>query len=278
MNTLYKNAENKAVAVKGRSFIYREIGPRGGTPLIMLHHLTAVLDDWDPAIIDELAKTHHVIAFDNAGVGGSEGKTPDSVAEMAKDAEAFIDALGLNKVDLFGFSLGGFVAQVIAQERPALVRKMILAGTSPTGGEGISKMGEVLQNALHRAQKEQKHPKHFLFFSPSEASQKAANEFLARLSERKDNLDKPVSNETIHAQVVAITKWGLMDSTPLTSITQPTLVVNGDEDVMAPITGSVSLFKKLPNAKLSIFPDSGHGGIFQYRQEFVQQARDFLEH
>ena len=277
MNSPYKNAENKKIEVKGRSFVYREVGPRGGIPVIMLHHLTAVLDDWDPAIIDGFSKTRHVIAFDNAGVGGSEGKTPDSVAEMAKDAEAFIDSLGLEKVDLFGYSLGGFVAQVIAQERPALVRKMILAGTSPTGGEGISKMGEVLKNALQRAQKEQKHPKHFLFFSPSEASQKAANGFLARLSERKDNLDKPVSNETVTAQVVAITKWGMLDSTSLASVTQPTLVVNGDEDVMAPITGSVALFKKLPNAKLSIFPDAGHGGIFQYRQEFVQQARDFLE-
>ena len=278
MSTSYKSSENKKIKVKGQSFVYREVGPKGGIPIIMLHHLTAVLDDWDPTIIDGLAKNHHVIAFDNAGVGSSEGKTPDSVAEMAKDAEAFIDSLGLKKVDLLGYSLGGFIAQVIAENRPELVRRLILAGTGPSGGEGISNIGAVLQNSFQKAETEQKHPKHFLFFSPSQTSQKAADAFLERLEERTADLDGAVSNETIQAQVKAITVWGSSpEASKTTVIKQPALVVNGDEDIMVPTINSVSLFEKLPNAKLSIFPDAGHGAIFQYNNEFVEQVLRFLE-
>jgi len=278
MSTSYKSSENKKIKVKGQSFVYREVGPKGGIPIIMLHHLTAVLDDWDPTIIDGLAKNHHVIAFDNAGVGSSEGKTPDSVAEMAKDAEAFIDSLGLKKVDLLGYSLGGFIAQVIAENRPELVRRLILAGTGPSGGEGISNIGAVLQNSFQKAETEQKHPKHFLFFSPSQTSQKAADAFLERLEERTADLDGAVSNETIQAQVTAITVWGSSpQASRATVIKQPALVVNGDEDIMVPTINSVSLFEKLPNAKLSIFPDAGHGAIFQYNNEFVGQVLRFLE-
>lgn len=267
---------NKTVDVDGTSFTYRDVGPRIGTPVIFLHHLTAVLDDWDPAVVDGIAAVHRVITFDNRGVGSSGGATPDEVSAMAQDAIAFIDALGFKEVDLLGYSLGGFLAQVIAQLRPSLVRRIILAGTSPAGGHGISRMGEVLQNAVARAQTEGKHPKYFLFFSPSTAGQQAATAFLSRLDSRKDIVDEPIRNESIHAQVVAITKWGLTKSGPLSGITQPVLVVNGDEDVMAPTVGSFDLFQKLPKAELSIFPDAGHGAIFQYHAEFVRQALAFL--
>jgi pimeloyl-ACP methyl ester carboxylesterase len=196
---------------------------------------------------------------------------------MAHDAEAFIDALGLKKVDLFGYSLGGFVAQVIAQERPALVRKIILAGTGPAGGTGIAKIGEVLQSAMQRSAAEKKHPKHFLFFTPSAFSQKSADEFLTRLSQRTTDKDAAVSNEAIQAQAVAITKWGKSAANDLKAITQPVLVANGDEDIMFPTVNSFELFQKLPNAKLSIFPDASHGGIFQYHSEFVRQAVTFLD-
>ena len=206
MSTTFNTAATKTIDVNGTSFVYREIGDKTGVPIVFLHHLTAVLEDWDPAVVDGLAKSHPVIIFDNRGVGGSGGKTPDDVAQMAKDAIAFIDALGLAKVDLFGFSLGGFVAQVIAQERPNLVRRIILAGTAPAGGEGLSNMGAVLQEAFAKAGAENKHPKQFLFFRPSKDSQKAADAFLTRLNERKENRDKAVTNETIHAQVTAITK------------------------------------------------------------------------
>jgi pimeloyl-ACP methyl ester carboxylesterase len=273
----YSQSATKTIAVKGLSFAYRELGPSKGIPVILLHHLTANLDDWDPSIVDGLAQNHRVIAFDNRGVGRSEGTTPDDVTEMAHDAEAFIDALGLNQVDLLGFSLGGFIAQVIAQERPSLVRRIIIAGAGPAGGAGIAKIGEVLQGAIQRAGTEKKHPKHFLFFTPSAASQKSADEFLARLSQRSKDKDAPTSDQAIYAQVVAISKWGSVEPNDLTSITQPVLVANGDDDVMVPTANSFELFAKLPNATLAIYPDSSHGGIFQYHDEFLRQASSFLD-
>src|SRR5260370_8899017 len=218
-----------------------------------MHHLTAVLEDWDPAIADGLAKSRPVIVFDNRGVGGSGGRTPANVADMAKDAIAFIDALGLAKVDLFGFSLGGFIAQIIAQERPDLVRRIILAGTAPAGGEGIINVGAVLQDAIAKAGAENKHPKHLLFFRPSKDSQKAADAFLSRLSERKQDRHATLTNEAIHAQVVAITKWGMAPAGSLRSIRQPVLVVNGDNTIMLPPINSVELPPTLPNPSLAIF-------------------------
>ncbi len=273
----YTRTETKTVKVNGLAFAYRELGPKTGVPVIFLHHLTAGLDDWDPSVVDGIAESHHVIAFDNLGVGKSEGQTPDDVNAMAHDAEAFVDALGLKKVDLFGYSLGGFVAQVIAQERPTLVRKMILAGTGPAGGAGIAKIGEVLQTAMQRSAAEKKHPKTFLFFTPSLSSQKSASEFLTRLSERTTDKDATVSNETIQAQAVAITKWGMSPVNDLKTITQPVLVANGDADTMFPTVNSFELYKELPNATLSIFPDASHGAIFQYHREFVRQALTFLD-
>lgn len=273
----YSQAVTKSIKVNGLSFAYRELGPAKGVPVVLLHHLTANLDEWDPSIVDGLAKNRHVIAFDNRGVGKSEGKTPDGVAEMAHDAEAFIDALGLKQVDLLGFSLGGFIAQVIAQERPSLVRKIILAGAAPAGGSGIAKIGEVLQAAVQRGSAEKAHPKHFLFFTPTASSQKAADEFLARLSQRSQDKDAPVTNETIYAQVVAISKWGSAAASDLKSISQPVLVANGDDDVMVPTSNSFELFARLPNVTLAIYPDASHGGIFQYHIDFLRQAITFLD-
>ncbi len=277
MSMTFENAATKSVDVNGTNFVYREIGNKSGIPVVFLHHLTAVLEDWDPAIADGLAKGRPVIIFDNRGVGGSEGKTADTVADMAKDAMAFIDALEFTKVDLFGFSLGGFIAQAIAQDRPDLVRRVILAGTAPAGGEGISNAGALLQDAIAKAGAENKHPKHLLFFRPSKNSQKAADAFLSRLSERKEDRDAAVTNEAIHAQVVAITKWGMGPAGSLRSIRQPVLVVNGDNDIMVPTINSVELARNLPNAELSIFPDAGHGAIFQYHEMFTEQALRFLQ-
>lgn len=272
----FETATTKAIDVNGTSFVYREFGEKGDVPVVLLHHLTAVLDDWDPRVVDGLAAEHHVIAFDNRGVGGSGGSTPTSVEEMARDAIAFIRALGLSKVDLLGFSLGGFIAQVVAQEQPDLVRKIIIAGASPAGGEGISNMGAVLQDAVAKAGASGKHPKHFLFFSQTSNGQAAADAFLGRLNERKENRDAPLSNETIGAQLTAIHAWGQGDPSKLSAIHHPVFVANGDNDVMAPTINSFELVRRLPNAQLSIFPDASHGGIFQYHAVFVQQALDFL--
>ena len=277
MSMTFENAATQSVDVNGTNFVYREIGKKGGIPLVLLHHLTAVLEDWDPRVVDGLAAKHHVIVFDNRGVGGSGGSTPKTVEEMARDAVAFIGALGFSKVDLLGFSLGGFVSQAIAQQQPGLIRKIILAGTGPAGGEGIANVGAVLQDAFGKAGAANKHPKHFLFFTQTSNGQTAANEFLQRLKERTNNLDAPVSNETIQAQITAIHAWGQGDATKLATVQHPVLVVNGDDDVMVPSFNSFELARRLPNAQLSIFPDAGHGGIFQHHAAFVQQAVAFLQ-
>jgi pimeloyl-ACP methyl ester carboxylesterase len=277
MSTTYENAPTKSVEVNGTNFVFREIGTKGGIPLVLLHHLTAVLEDWDPRVVDGLAAKHHVIVFDNRGVGGSGGSTPTTVEEMARDAVAFIGALGFGKVDLLGFSLGGFVSQVIAQQQPGLVRKIILAGTGPAGGEGIANVGPVLQDAFGKAGATNKHPKHFLFFTQTSNGQAAADDFLGRLKERTNDLDAPVSNETIQAQLAAIQAWGQGDATTLETVQHPVLVANGDDDVMVPPSNSFELARRLPNAQLSIFPDAGHGGIFQHHAAFVQQALVFLQ-
>jgi len=277
MSMTFENAATKSVDVNGTNFVYREIGKAGGIPLVLLHHLTAVLEDWDPRVVDGLAAKRHVIVFDNRGVGGSGGLTPKTVEEMARDAVAFIGALGFSKVDLLGFSLGGFVSQVIAQQQPGLVRKIILAGTGPAGGEGIANVGAVLQDAFGKAGAANKHPKQFLFFTQTSNGQAAADDFLRRLKERTKELDASVSNETVQAQLAAIHAWGQGDARTLGTVQHPVLVVNGDDDVMVPPLNSFELARRLPNAQLSIFPDAGHGGIFQHHAVFVQQALAFLQ-
>src|SRR5258708_9890864 len=197
MSMTFENAATKSVDVNGTNFVFREIGKKGGVPVVFLHHLTAVLEDWDPRVVDGLAAKHHVIAFDNRGVGGSGGATPKTVEEMAQDAVAFIGALGFSKVDLLGFSLGGFVAPVIAQQQPGLVRNIILAGTGPAGGEGIANVSAVLQDAFCKAGATNKHAKHFLFFTQTSDGQTAANDFLQPLKKPTKHLHAPVDNETI---------------------------------------------------------------------------------
>jgi pimeloyl-ACP methyl ester carboxylesterase len=277
MSITFENATTKSVDVNGTNFVFREIGKKGGVPVVFLHHLTAVLDDWDPRIVDGLAAKHHVIVFDNRGVGGSGGSTPKTVEEMARDSIAFIGALGFSKVDLLGFSLGGFVSQVIAQQQPGLVRKIILAGTGPAGGDGIVNVSVILQDALGKAGATNKHPKQFLFLTQTSNGQAAADDFLQRLKERTKDVDAPVSDETIQAQLAAIQAWGQGDATNLGKVLHPVLVVNGDHDVMVPPLNSFELARRLPKAQLSIFPDAGHGGIFQHHAVFVQQALGFLQ-
>ena len=164
----YQDVISKTINVDGNSFFYREFGKKGGTPIVLLHHFTGVLDDWDPAILNGLAEEHFLIAFDNKGIGRTEGETPESIEEMAADATAFIKTLGLDRVDLFGFSMGGFVAQVIASKEPQLVRKIILAGTGPAGGAGMNNLPTTVQACFKRAEDEGVHPKNILFFSDSE--------------------------------------------------------------------------------------------------------------
>jgi acetyl esterase/lipase/thioesterase domain-containing protein len=272
-----KNAVTKTVQVEGTPFAYREVGPATGVPVVFLHHFTAVLDDWDPAVVDGIAAGRRVILVDLRGVGGSGGTTPDSIEAMAGDAIAFVRALGLSTVDLLGYSLGGMVAQVIVQQRPDLVRRVILAGTAPAGDPGPAATGAILQAAIEEAAAQGKHPKHFLFFSSTPASQAAADAFLARLDERTEDRDAPVSDETTGAQITALAKWEQGTSPAgLANVDKAVLVVNGDDDTMLPTISSLHLARMLPGAQLSIYPDSGHGGIFQHHDLFVAQALEFL--
>ena len=274
--TTFQTATTHTNGAGAMTRVYRELGD-GGVPLLFLHHLTAVLEDWDPAFVDDVARSRRVILFDNRGVGGSGGATPTSVAAMADDASEFISALGLTTVDLFGFSLGGFVAQAMLHARPDLIRRVVLTGTGPAGGEGIANVGAVLQGAIAQAKQSGRHPKHTLFFTQSRSGQQAANDYLSRLGERTTARDPEVTDETIGAQLTAIAAWGNGARSDLEAIDQPVLIANGDNDVMVPTAGSFELFARLPNARLSMFPDSGHGGIFQHRKAFVPQMVAFLD-
>ena len=277
LSTTYKQAPTHSIEVGGTKFAYRQLGADTGVPVIFLTHLGAVLDNWDPRVVDGIAARHRVITFDNRGIGASEGSTPDSIAAMARDAVAFIRALGFEQVDLLGFSMGGMVAQVIAQEEPQLVRKIILAGTGPAGGVGIDKVTSVTIRDMIKGALTFKDVKTYLFFTQTSNGRNAARQFLERLKERTDNRDKPISLTAFRTQLKAIHAWGLQQPSDLTGIRQPVLVANGESDRMVPSSNSADLAQRLPNSQLVLYSDAGHGGIFQYHEVFVKKALEFLE-
>ena len=244
--------------------------------MVFLHHLTAVLDDWDPRVVDGIAAHHHVIAFDNRGVGATGGSVPPTVEQMGTDAIAFIRALGLDKVDLFGFSLGGGVAQMVALQAPELVRRMILAGTGPRGGGGIDKMATIVGGAYAKAALTRSDPRNFLFFPRTAEGKRAAADYLGRLEERTQNRDTKISVQARIAQIKAIRHAGQSQPDDLSVITHPVFVANGDHDLMVDSAHSADMARRLPNAQLKIYPNSGHGGVFQHHQTFVPDALQFL--
>lgn len=256
-------------------FAYRRLGPSTGTPLVLLQHFSGNIDAWDPAVVNALAADRPVIAFDNAGVGRSTGQTPDNVAAMARDAVDFINALGLSEVDLLGFSLGGCVAQQIAAEHGRLVRKLILVGTAPKGGE--EHLLAVLQEAF--SQTDAPDPRLPLFFTKSSASRSSGLAFLKRTKVRKDDRDTDNGSAVTDPQAKALITWC---ATPdpghamLHTIRQPTLVVSGSHDTMLPANNACAIFKELSNAQLVLYPDSGHGALFQHHEMFVSHVRTFL--
>jgi pimeloyl-ACP methyl ester carboxylesterase len=275
--TTFKDVPTRTIDINGTSFAYRQLGPDSGVPVVFLHHLTAVLDNWDPRVVDGIAAERRVITFDNRGVGASQGATPDTIEAMARDAVAFIRALGFDQVDLLGLSMGGFVAQVIAQQEPHLVRKLILAGTGPAGGEGIDKVTSVTIRDMIRGALTFKDPKEYLFFTRTANGRKEAREFLGRLKERTENRDKAISLRALRAQLKATHAWGLQAPADLSAIQQPVLVANGESDRMVPTSNSVDLARRLPNAQLTLYRDAGHAGLFQYHDQFVREALQFLE-
>jgi pimeloyl-ACP methyl ester carboxylesterase len=274
--TTWKETPTRTVDVGGVKFAYRELGTRSDVPVVFLHHLTAVLDDWDPRIIDGIAAHHRVIAFDNRGVGGTGSSVPHTVEQMGADAIAFIRALGLERVDLFGFSLGGGVAQMVALQAPELVRRMILAGTGPRGGGGIDQITKIAVIAYLKAGLTLSDPRNFLFFPRTAEGKRAASDYFNRLKERTHNRDKRISMQARIAQLKAIRHAGQSEPDDLSLITQPVFVANGDHDLMVASSHSADMARRLPNAKLKIYPNSGHGGVFQHHRSFVPDALQFL--
>jgi pimeloyl-ACP methyl ester carboxylesterase len=274
--TSYAKAPARTVTAGGTTYAYRELGPKGGIPVVFFVHLAATLDNWDPRIIDPIAKGRHVIAFDNRGVGASTGRVPDSVEAMADDAHTFITALGFDTVDVFSFSLGGMVAQALVVRHPELVRKLVLTGTGPKGGKDIDKVAGTTYRDMLRAALNRSDPKEFLFFNRNAAGKPAARAFVNRLKERTADRDAPIKVAAFQTQLKAIKKWGRSTPDDLSTITQPTLIANGDNDRMVPSVLSEDLHQRIKGSELIIYPDSGHGGIFQYHEQFAPVAVEFL--
>lgn len=272
---MLETAPTRYIEGGGIRFAYRRLGPSTGTPLVLLQHFSGNIDAWDPAVVNALAADRPVIAFDNAGVGRSTGRTPDNVAAMARDAVDFIDLLGLTEVDLLGFSLGGCIAQQIAADHGRLVRKLILVGTAPKGGE------QHLLAVLHEAfsQTDAPDPRLPLFFTKSSASRSAGLTFLKRTKVRKDDRDTENGNPVTDPQAKALIAWC---TTPdpehviLHAIRQPAPVASGSQDTMLPASNAYAMFKELSNAQLVLYPDSGHGALFQHHETFVSHVRTFL--
>ena len=274
--TSYAKAPARTITVGGVTYAYRELGPAGGVPVVFFVHLAATLDNWDPRIIDPIANGHHVIAFDNRGVGASTGQVPDSVEAMADDAYTFITALGYDKIDVFSFSLGGMIAQALVVKHPELVRKLVLTGTGPKGGKGIDKVAGTTYWDILRATLTRSDPKEFLFFNRDAAGKPAARAFVGRLKERTADRDAKIKVRAFQTQLKAIKKWGRSTPDDLSEITQPTLIANGDNDRMVPSVLSEDLHRRIKDSELIIYPDSGHGGIFQYHEKFAPVAVEFL--
>jgi pimeloyl-ACP methyl ester carboxylesterase len=265
-------------ASNGTTYAYRRFGKTGATPVVFLQHFRGNLDNWDPALVDDIAAEREVILVDNSGVGLSTGTTSRGVTGLARDTLDFVDALGLSKIDLFGFSTGGFVAQEVVLLRPHLVRRLILAGTGPQGGRGFHRWNEQVRDHAYK-DVQSGEDVFYLFFSATETSQAKGIEFVGRIFTREQDRDALPALAVRDAQAEAISDWGIPDMgklARLAGITQPTLVANGDNDIMVPTVNSYLLAGHIPDAELIIYPDSGHGFLFQYPAQFAVEVNAFL--
>ncbi|ARO34351.1 alpha/beta hydrolase family protein (plasmid) [Rhizobium sp. NXC14] len=275
MTDKLETAPTRYVEAGGIRFAYRRLGPDTGTPLILLQHFTGTMDAWDPAVVNALAADRTVVVFDNAGVGSSSGTVPDNVEQQTRDAEAFISALGFKQVDLLGFSLGGFLAQVMAARTTVKVRRLIIAGSAPKGGEE-----HLLQVVEEAFAKNARDVRLALFFTPSEQSQRAGEAFVERALARTKDRDSDSSEDVSNPQAASIISWCAEkdpEHASLKAIQQPTLIVHGSDDTMFPSINAYEMFKAMTSATLVIYPDSGHGALFQYPETFVSHVKTFLD-
>jgi pimeloyl-ACP methyl ester carboxylesterase len=274
-------APTRFIKTARETYAYRRFGEGSAPPLVFLQHFTGTLDNWDPAVTDPLARNREVILFESAGVGRSTGEVPTTIAGMAEHLIAFADALRVKQVDLLGFSLGGMVAQQVALDRSLLIRKMLLVGTAPEGGDDIMhlekpELSKILGNpSITGLQILVK-----LFFTESESSQACGQAFATRLTQRASDREPLSGPNVAQSQIAAFRAWERIDDerfAKLRRITQPCLVVNGVRDAMISVRNSYALVENLPNALLLVYPDAGHGSLFQFPESFVQQATLFLD-
>jgi len=276
---IYSELPNKLVsAANGIDYAYRDAGD-GGVPLVLLQHFRGNLDNWDPALIDALASDRRVVTFDNAGVGGSTGTTPNTIEQMAHDAVDFITALDLGQVDILGFSIGSFIAQEIALTRPALVRRLVLASSAPRGAADMHGWAPEVMRAVGQPQIG---PEGFLavFFTLSPASQQAGQEMIGRMYTRTEDRDAETSWATREAQYDAVNTWGIPDHLQLqrlSAIGMPVFVANGDSDPMILPHYSYLLAGLIPHARVKLYPDSAHGFLYQHHAEFAADVAAFLD-
>jgi pimeloyl-ACP methyl ester carboxylesterase len=278
MTGTYAELPNKLVsAANGVDYAYRDAGD-GGVPLVLLQHFRGNLDSWDPALIDALASGRRVVTFDNTGVGGSTGTTPNTVEQMAHDAIAFLTAMGFGQADILGFSIGSFIAQEIAMIRPAIVRRLVLASAAPQGAAGMHGWAPEVIGAVGTPTTS---PDEFLdvFFTRSPASRQAGQEALRRMYARTEDRDTATTWETREAQYDAVCTWGIPDHAllqRLSCIEMPVFVANGDSDPMILPHYSYLLAGLIPQARVKIYPDSAHGFLFQHHAEFAGDVNEFL--
>jgi len=273
-------APTQYVTAGDNTYAYRQFGSGRGHPLLFLQHFTGTLDGWDPAVTDPIAAGRSVILFESAGIGRSSGKVPETVAGMADHALKFLEAIGLTQVDVLGFSLGGMVVQVMALKRPALLRRIILTGTGPEGGVGVAMDRPELLKIFVDQNMPMSEKLLKLFFETTETSQSAGRRFVERLARRTRDKDTPATAEAAGAQLAAMAKWAKSGGKPyadLKKITQPVLVTNGNNDTMIPTVNSFTLSEHLTNAQLIIYPDSGHGALFQHAGAFTSHVSEFLD-
>ena len=282
MGDTHITAPTRFVEGNGIRFAYRRFGQESGVPLLFFQHFRGGMDHWDPAVTDGFAQDRPVVLFDNAGVAGTSGDTPNSIEAMADHAAAFVGALGLTQVDVLGFSIGGYVSQTLALRHRTLVRRMILAATGPRGGDPSqdSQAAEYAASTDPITGESSLDAFLYLFFRPTATSQAAGRAFWERRHERKKDVDPPSTPQTMAAQRAAATEWRQIRGerfSELKDISQPALVVNGHHDVMIPTINSYTLSQPIPSAQLIIYPDSGHGVLFQFPELFVAHGRMFLD-
>jgi pimeloyl-ACP methyl ester carboxylesterase len=281
MSATFQESPNQLIiSSNGIDYAYRDTGPSGGdgVPLVLLQHFRGNLDNWDPALIDALAAGRRVVTFDNAGVAGSSGTTPDTVEQMAHDAIAFIAAMDLGQVDVLGFSIGSFIAQQIALTRPAIVRRLVLASAAPQGAAGMHGWAPEVIGAIGKPETS---PEEYLavFFAPSPASREAGQAVLQRQYTRTEGRDASTNWATREAQYDAVCTWGIPDHAKLqrlSCLTVPVFVANGDSDPMILPHYSYLLAGLIPQSRVKIYPDSAHGFLFQHHAEFGADVQAFL--